>query len=136
MDQKFQLRFSSYESKKNYKVLNPKRILSIVEVQKILYELQKKCTSEIELSIEVTNTESGQKLEFTEIFIDPDYHNVELLEILQQQLIAAGDMIDGSKIYTELNRQYNQEILSNPAPPRQLRTYRKKDGGFFLLSKN
>jgi hypothetical protein len=79
------------------------------DAQQSLVELQKRLHESTLLTVMVKDLEASQTYHFESVLVDPIGTEFNLLDELQRQLLEAGEAIDGAKIYTEINRQFNIE---------------------------
>lgn len=112
MENRYIVTFKNVNKKviKKYRVMSEKNIYGVYAAQEIITNLQKGLSGIEKITVAVANSMTGQMLEFDDVYIDPYGPPVQLLDVLQKQLLDAGDQIDGAQIYTELNRQFNNEM--------------------------
>ena len=87
------------------------------DAQQALVELQKNLHESTLLTVTVKDLEASQTYHFESVLVDPVGTEFNLLDELQHQLLEAGEAIDGARIYTEINRQFNTEAeAARPSP--------------------
>lgn len=120
MKKKYSLRFRGVEKHlyRKYGFLRGSDY-GVYDAQQALVELQKNLREGTLLTVTVKDLEASQTYHFESILIDPMEAEFNLLDELQRQLLEAGEAIDGAKIYTEINRQFNTEAeVAQPSPER------------------
>lgn len=118
MKKKYSLRFRGVEKHlyRKYGFLRGADY-GVYDAQQALVELQKNLREGTFLTVTVKDLEASQTYHFEGILIDPVGTEFNLLDELQRQLLEAGEAIDGAKIYTEINRQFNTEAEAvRPSP--------------------
>lgn len=89
----------------------------VYDAQQTLVELQKNLHESTLLTVTMKDLEASQTYHFESVLVDPVGTEFNLLDELQCQLLEAGEAIDGARIYTEINRQFNTEAeAARPSP--------------------
>ncbi|EPH93269.1 MULTISPECIES: hypothetical protein [unclassified Enterococcus] len=114
MNKKYSFQFREVEKKLYRKYRFLRGTYGAYEAQQALVELQKKLSGITKLTVFVQDMEELKEYEFQEVYIDPSASEIQLLDELQKQLLEAGEEIDGARIYTEINRQFNTEATQFP----------------------